>query len=198
MHDESLKYVLSDNAVVALAEKVPSTATDICTTISQADLDVDFLNSTSSPRFPSSVVLSHLDDFPYLFQDEINNLDEIFQLVLKKHLGPNGSCPFSLYNYGLLSKRNIKASKKLVSKENGYKFSRQVARKASRELFVQKFSCKSPVYHNCRIYANDGRLLCYCDRRKLEWLVIKPFPLCSCLVLSLNHACGVFGYAVWN
>nr|GEY84136.1 protein RRP6-like 3 isoform X1 [Tanacetum cinerariifolium] len=46
---------------------------------------------------------------------------------------------------------------------------KRVARKASRELFVQKFSCKSPVYHNCRIYANDGRLLCYCDRRKLEW-----------------------------
>ncbi|XP_071726113.1 protein RRP6-like 3 isoform X2 [Rutidosis leptorrhynchoides] len=170
MHDESLKYVLSDSAIVALAENVPLTATDICNTISQADIDTDLLNSTSNPRFPSSVVLSHLDDFEYLFQDEINNLDEMFQLILKKHLGPNGSCPFSLYNYGLLSKSNdFKVSKRLVTKENGYKFSRQVARKASRELFVQKFSCKSPVYHNCRIYANDGRLLCYCDRRKLEW-----------------------------
>ncbi|XP_024960832.1 protein RRP6-like 3 isoform X2 [Cynara cardunculus var. scolymus] len=169
MHDESLKYVLSDNAVVALAEKVPSTATDICTTISQADIEMDSVSSNSSPRFPSSVVLSHLDDFPYLLQDEINNLDDIFQLVLKKHLGPNGSCPFSLYNYGLLSKSNTKASKRLVSKKNGYNFTKKVTRKASRELFVQKFSCKSPVYHNCRIYANDGRLLCYCDRRKLEW-----------------------------
>ncbi|KAI3828396.1 hypothetical protein L1987_02497 [Smallanthus sonchifolius] len=53
---------------------------------------------------------------------------------------------------------DIKSSKRLVSKENGYKFSKQVARKASQELFVQKFSCKSLVYHNCRIYANDGRL----------------------------------------
>lgn len=175
MHDESLKYVLSDNAVVALAIKAPLTTTDICTTISEADIDTDLLNYNSSPRFPSPVILSHLDDVSLLLQNEINNLDDLFQLVLKKHLGPNGSCPFSLYNYGLLSKTNIKGSKKLVSKENGYKFARRVARKASRELFVQKFSCKSPVYHNCRIYANDGRLLCYCDRRKLEWLVKNPF-----------------------
>lgn len=168
MHDESLKYVLSDNAIVALAEKTPLTTTDISTTISQADIDTDSLNSNSTPRIPSSVVLSHLDDFTYLLQHQTNNPDDIFQLVLKKHLGPHGSCPLSLYNYGLLSKSNTKVSKKLVSK-NGYKFSKKVARKASRELFVQKFSCKSPVYHNCRIYANDGRLLCYCDKRKLEW-----------------------------
>ncbi|KAJ6403921.1 hypothetical protein OIU84_012174 [Salix udensis] len=58
---------------------------------------------------------------------------------------------------------------RLVSKQGPVINSKQVARKASRELFVQKFSCKSPVYHNCRIYANDGRLLCYCDKRKLEW-----------------------------
>lgn len=172
IHDESLKYVLSDNAIVCLAEKVPLTATDICTTISEADIDIDVLNSNSTPRFPSSVVLSHLDDFPDLLQNEIINLDDIFQLFLKKHLGPNSSCPFSLYNYSLLSKADIKTSKRSVLKENGYRYSRKVARKASRELFVQKFSCKSPVYHNCRIYANDGRLLCYCDRRKLEWLVV--------------------------
>ncbi|KAF5758660.1 putative ribonuclease D [Helianthus annuus] len=171
MHDESLKYVLSDNAIVSLAETVPLSPTDICTTLSQADIDTDFLNSNSTPRFPSSVVSSHLDDFPYLLQNETNNLDDLFQLILKKHIGPNGSCPFSLYNYGLLSKTNIKSSKRLVTKASGYKLSKQVARKASRELFVQKFSCKSPVYHNCRIYANDGRLLCYCDRRKLEWYV---------------------------
>ncbi|XP_076956320.1 protein RRP6-like 3 [Bidens hawaiensis] len=169
MHDESLKYVLSDNSIVSLAEKVPSTPTDICTTISQADIDIDIPNSSSTPLFPSSVVLSHLDDFPYLLQNEITNLDDLFQLILKKHLGPNGSCPFSLYNYSLRSKTNINSSKRLVSKASGHRFSKKVARKISRELFVQKFSCKAPVYHNCRIYANDGRLLCYCDRRKLEW-----------------------------
>ncbi|XVE91748.1 hypothetical protein REPUB_Repub01dG0038000 [Reevesia pubescens] len=64
---------------------------------------------------------------------------------------------------------NVKLETRLVSKQNGFKNPKQVAKKSSRQLFIQKFSCKSPVYHNCRIYANDGRLLCYCDRRKLEW-----------------------------
>ncbi|GKC55500.1 RRP6-like protein 3 isoform X1 [Tanacetum coccineum] len=44
MHDESLKYVLSDNAIVALAEKVPVTEADISTTISQADTNIKFYN----------------------------------------------------------------------------------------------------------------------------------------------------------
>ena len=39
---------------------------------------------------------------------------------------------------------------------------------------MRKFSCKSHVYHNCRIYASDGCLLYYCDKRKLE-LVIKNY-----------------------
>lgn len=45
VHDESLKYVLSGNAIVLLAKKVPVTETDISTTISQADTHLGFLNS---------------------------------------------------------------------------------------------------------------------------------------------------------
>ncbi|GKC07290.1 RRP6-like protein 3 isoform X2, partial [Tanacetum coccineum] len=123
MHDESLKYVLSDNAIVALAEKVPVTEADISTTISQADTHLGFLNSNSTTGSPSSVVISHLVGFRFLLQGELQNPDEILQLYIKKHLGPNGSCPLSLYNYGLLSKSNIEVPKRLVSKENGYKFS---------------------------------------------------------------------------
>lgn len=169
MHDESLRYVLSDRAIVALADKVPTTETDIYNTISQADLHLESMNLNSSLQSPSSVVYSHLDDFTYIFQDEIGKPNDIFRLILQKHMGQNGTCPLSLYNYSLLSKSSLKLTNKVLSKENGFKNSRQVARKASRDSFVQKFSCKSAVYHNCRIYANDGRLLCYCDRRKLEW-----------------------------
>ncbi|XAR55382.1 Ribonuclease D [Bertholletia excelsa] len=168
MHDESLRYVLSDHAIVALAHKVPASETEICDTISQADSNLDSSNLLSI-QSPSSVICSHLDDFDYLFQAEVNSLEDIFQLILQKHLGPNGSCPLSIYNYALLSRTNLKLANWLVSKQNGFKNRKQAGKKASRELFVQKFSCKSPVYHNCRIYANDGRLLCYCDRRKLEW-----------------------------
>ncbi|GJX13599.1 RRP6-like protein 3 isoform X2 [Tanacetum coccineum] len=125
MHDESLKYVLSDNAIVALAKKIPVTEADISTTISQADTHLGFLNSNSTTASPSSVVISHLVDFRFLLQGELQNPDEILQLYIKKHLGTNGSCPLSLYNYGLLSKSNIKVPKRLVSEENGDKFSKK-------------------------------------------------------------------------
>ncbi|CAI5532785.1 unnamed protein product [Closterium sp. Naga37s-1] len=41
----------------------------------------------------------------------------------------------------------------------------------ARANFIKKFSCQGPVYENCRIYSRDGRLLCFCDKRKLEWYV---------------------------
>lgn len=169
VHDESLRYVLSDHAIISLVHKVPASETEIYDSVSQADLNVDSSNLIVSLQSPSPVICSHLEDFDYLFQDEINNLEDIFQLILQNHLGPNGSCPLTVYNYALLSRNNLILANRLVSKQNGFRNAKQVGKKASRDLFVQKFSCKSPVYHNCRIYANDGRLLCYCDRRKLEW-----------------------------
>lgn len=171
MHDESLRYVLSDQAIVSIADKFPTEPTEICDTIAQADVNVDPMNLNSALPSPSPVVPSHLDDLCCLIQESKSDIDNIFSVLLQKCLGTNGSCPLSVYNYALLVNCDMRPTNRSVLKRNGVKNSRQVARKASRELFVQKFSCKSPVYHNCRIYANDGRLLCYCDKRKLEWLV---------------------------
>ncbi|KAL9145069.1 hypothetical protein ABFS82_13G015000 [Erythranthe guttata] len=170
LHDESLRFVLSESAIIALAAKVPITETDICSIISEADLNAE---STSRVpiQSPSPVVSSHLEDLLCLLKANTTNLDSFFQLFIQQHLGPAGSCPLSAHNYTLLSKTNLGVSNKSTSNRNGFRASKQVAKKFSRDLFVQKFSCKSPVYHNCKIYANDGRLLCYCDRRKLEWYV---------------------------
>ncbi|KAM1324382.1 hypothetical protein PS2_045156 [Malus domestica] len=166
VHDESLRYVISDQAIVALADKAPTNPADILTTIAEADCNADssFGSGLSSP---SPVVYSHLDDFRHLLHNKIGNPDNLFSKILQNCLGPNGSCPLSIFNYALLVECNMKVP--LTSRKNGSRNSKQVARKSSRQLFVQKFSCKAPVYHNCRIYADDGRLLCYCDRRKLEW-----------------------------
>ncbi|XP_009353284.2 protein RRP6-like 3 isoform X2 [Pyrus x bretschneideri] len=174
VHDESLRYVISDQAIVALADKAPTNhadkaptnPADILTTIAEADSNADssFSSGLSSP---SPVVYSHLDDFRHLLHNKIGNPDNFFSKILQNCLGPNGSCPLSIFNYALLVECNMKVP--LTSRKNGLRNSKQVARKSSRQLFVQKFSCKAPVYHNCRIYADDGRLLCYCDRRKLEW-----------------------------
>lgn len=170
MHDESLKYVLSDHAIIALAHDPPTSEKEIYDTILQADPNVESVDLSSSIQCPSGVICSHIEDLTYLLNDNVGNPDDIFQRMLQKHLGPNGSCPLSVYNYALLSKSNVLMNR-VISKGNGFHKSKQVARKTSRDLFVQKFSCKSPAYDNCRIYASDKRLLCYCDKRKLDWLV---------------------------
>ncbi|XP_057792686.1 protein RRP6-like 3 isoform X2 [Salvia miltiorrhiza] len=168
LHDESLRFVLSDNAIITLAAKIPTTETDIYSNMLEADSDVESVTMVPL-QTPSPVVCSHLDDLLCLLRGRITNLDDILQMCIREHLGPGGSCPLSAYNYALLSKTTLGTSNRITPNHNGFRASKQVAKMASRQLFVQKFSCKSPVYHNCKIYANDGRLLCYCDQRKLQW-----------------------------
>ncbi|CAN0897001.1 Protein RRP6-like 3 [Linum grandiflorum] len=169
VHDESLRYVLSDQAIVSIAGNFPTDLTELCQLIADADNQVDPVNSASFLAL-STVVTSHLDDLFDVIQDIESSLDDVISTVLQKCLGENGSCPLSIYNYALLMNSDFKLTGRKVSKQKGGRNPKQ-ARKASRarQHFVEKFSCKAPVYHNCRIYANDGRLLCYCDRRKLEW-----------------------------
>lgn len=38
-----------------------------------------------------------------------------------------------------------------------------------RARLVKKFSAKSAVYENCKMFSQDGELLCFCDLRKLTW-----------------------------
>lgn len=182
-HDESLRYVLSDQAVVALVTKVPREPAAVFHVIQQADLSVESSNITAMLPTPSHIVGTHVNELCFLLQEIDVNINVILKRYLQKHLDPNGCSPISIYNYALLSKFSLKQSNALFSKRNGGKFSTPVGKKSSRQLFVQKFSCKSPVYHNCRIYANDGRLLCYCDRRKLEWLVAFNLHFCDAILM---------------
>ncbi|XP_024003641.1 protein RRP6-like 3 isoform X2 [Eutrema salsugineum] len=170
IHDESTRYVLSDQAIVGLACKQPTTTDEIYDSIAQADLATESSPSLSlSIQSPSAVICSHLDDVYQMTQDKLAKLDAILPVVLQKCLGSDGTCPISIFNYSLLVNFKTKLTSRSAPNQNGHKNLKQFTRKASRDLFVKKFSCKAPVYHNCRIYANDGRLLCYCDRRKLEW-----------------------------
>ncbi|XP_018514510.1 protein RRP6-like 3 isoform X1 [Brassica rapa] len=171
IHDESTRYVLSDQAIIALACKNPTTAEEVHHSIAQADLATESSPSLSlSNQSPSSVVCSHLDDIYQMTQDKLAKLDALLPLVLEKCLGTDGTCPVSVFNYSLLINFKTKIGVHSAPKQNGHRKNlKQFTRKSSRDLFVKKFSCKAPVYHNCRIYANDGRLLCYCDRKKLEW-----------------------------
>ncbi|XP_078428552.1 polynucleotidyl transferase, ribonuclease H fold protein with HRDC domain-containing protein isoform X1 [Wolffia australiana] len=161
IHDESTRYVLSDQAIFYLGINAPQTEDQVYDLIIRADSDVIFPNS------PSHVVKSHVEELSILIQGLQQNPEDIFRRILQIHLEPSNHCPISLYNYALLSK--LEASTALFQKRKGLNRVSLTGPKASRALFVQKFSCKAPVYHNCRIYASDGRLLCYSDQRKIEW-----------------------------
>lgn len=160
---------MSDQAIVSLATKAPKDAKEIHDI--EVEADMSYCSSTNYPSLPSPspVVIAHMGELCYLLQEVNSNIDDMFRRYLQKHLDPSGCCPLSIYNCSLLSELNLRQPTTLFLKQNGGHSTVPVGKKASRELFVQKFSCKSPVYHNYRIYANDGRLLCFCDRRKLEW-----------------------------
>ncbi|XP_073005732.1 protein RRP6-like 3 isoform X2 [Typha latifolia] len=168
IHDESLRYVLSDQAIAALAVKVPTSSTEIYNVIVEADLSNGSSKIYPSPPL-SPVIVSHVEELSCLLQDMTVSLDDVFKSSVDKFLDPDGCCPLSIYNYALMSQFNLANISMISLKQSGERLMTTGGKKASRELFVRKFSCKSPVYHNCRIYANDGRLLCYCDRKKLEW-----------------------------
>ncbi|XP_019453784.1 PREDICTED: protein RRP6-like 3 isoform X1 [Lupinus angustifolius] len=168
IHDENLKYVLSDQAIVVLASHPSASHSEIYSIIAQADVNMETGLNGFNP-YPSPVVCSHVGDIYHILADELVSHGDIYSVILQECLGKYGSCPLSIFNYALLVNSSPRPT--LAYKHSALKNPKRISRKASRDLFVQKFSCKSPVYHNCRIFANDGRLLCYCDRKKLEWYV---------------------------
>lgn len=166
-----MQYILSDNAIIDLALKVPKEAEEVYSVIEHADLNRDIPNIQSASS-PSPVVIGHINDINHLLSEITNDIDNLFRRIFQRYIVQAKICPLSIYNYALLSELNVKLANLLFPIQNGNKSSVRVGKKTSRkERFVKKFSCKAPVYHNCRIYASDGRLLCYCDQRKIDWFV---------------------------
>jgi cobalt/nickel-transporting P-type ATPase D len=125
---------------------------------------------------PSPIVVSHIKELCNLLKNSNSSIDDLFDNILERRLAPAECCSLSAYNYALLTQLSSKRGQIFNFSLNGAeKVGQTGSKRASRELFIKKFSCKSPVYHNCRIYASDGRLLCYCDRKKLEWLALFIF-----------------------
>ncbi|CAL5086474.1 unnamed protein product [Urochloa decumbens] len=170
MHDESLRYVLSDQAVAALAVSLPKVPTEVFAVLAGTDLNISSMHPSLSS--PSPIVVAHVEELCYLLEDTSTSMEGIFKRLLEKYKDPSGLCRLSIYNYNLITQLSLKQTNMFSFAPSGEKLlTAPPNKKASRDLFIKKFSCKSPVYHNCRIYASDGRLLCYCDRRKLEWYV---------------------------
>lgn len=182
--DESLRAVLTDAALVAIALTCPKTPSDIFETVRRADrrgpskpAPHPFSEVTVSPslvlernaaavcevtaRFSTSPA-AHLYK---LFEDEVS-VSGGEDLAGK---GARGTPPGdnSSYGKGLRSAHEPSGwarvdDESLTKKVHPAKQHRDPA--AARARFVSKFACKKTVYENRRIYAGDGRLLCYCDR----------------------------------
>ena len=52
-----------------------------------------------------------------------------------------------------------------------------------RARLVKKFSAKSAVYENCKMFSQDGELLCFCDLRKLTWYEVRT-------MMQAQKSCG--------
>lgn len=59
---------------------------------------------------------------------------------------------------------------------------------AQKQRLVLKFSAKSAVYENCKMYSQDGDLLCYCDLRKLLWYEVRGQVLSQFAFAIFNKA----------
>jgi len=66
--------------------------------------------------------------------------------------------------------RNVLA--KVDTNQNKQK-QRQKRKDKRKQVYVEKFSTKSPVYENCKMYAPNGELLSNCDRKKIAWYLTK-------------------------
>jgi len=63
---------------------------------------------------------------------------------------------------------DLKNLVKEMTSKNSDKISKE-SKKEKMDKIIKKFSCKKPVYENCRMLAPDGEMLCYCDKRKMNW-----------------------------
>ena len=91
---------------------------------------------------------------------------------------------------GLGPQQSVQASKAVLGNANQH---RQVQtpeqRQASlRARLVKKFSAKSAVYENCKMFSQDGELLCFCDLRKLTWYEVSTNMQGCSHIFSRSHA----------
>ncbi|KAE9593071.1 putative ribonuclease D [Lupinus albus] len=85
IHDENLKYVLSDQAIVALASQPSASPSEIYSIIAKADVNVEAGPNAFNP-YPSPVVCSHLSDICHILANELVSHGDIYSVILQKSL----------------------------------------------------------------------------------------------------------------
>ncbi|GJN32445.1 hypothetical protein PR202_gb20956 [Eleusine coracana subsp. coracana] len=87
MHDESLRYVLSDQAIAALAVSVPKSPREVLAVIAETELSTS--SAFHSLSSPSPIVVAHVEELCYLLEDT-TSMDAIFKSLLEKYKDPSG------------------------------------------------------------------------------------------------------------
>lgn len=179
---------MSDQSIFALAKEGSLQTKTILACIQNADEGVPTLDEayymTPLPS-PSPVLLQNMNSLRSILQKanmEITNDIQSYMESQQMKMHARSGSLFNIFNIFKSSKVVSETNEADAHAENKSRrvFTQQEEQRmrrrwkagdfeASRQRFVKKFSCKAPVYHNCRIYAGDGRLLCFCDRKKLDW-----------------------------
>ncbi|GBG63778.1 hypothetical protein CBR_g39322 [Chara braunii] len=211
VEDESLRYVLSDTALVAIAARCPETPDLLLSLVIASNR----LPQSDGPGCPSSALATpsclwaESDPAPsHILWRCAPHLCTLISSIRKEFGTANGADllgtgglksggaaggdggidvagevgQVSLWGWlgirtvaNRIKERDRFVQEKLAGlgceRKMGSRRWKKRDQARARELFVQKFACKAPVYHNCRIYAGDGRLLCFCDKKKLDWYV---------------------------
>ncbi|KAF3796773.1 RRP6-like 3 protein [Nymphaea thermarum] len=132
-HDESLRCVLSDQSIWALATKVPKTEEDVYHTVVQADSMIDAFDTCASFPSPSPILFRHVKDVSCLLQEDINGLDNVFQTIVKQYSWASQNSLLMAYENSLPENLYLKLANKPLCQQNGGKLKRE-RRKALHEL----------------------------------------------------------------
>jgi ribonuclease D len=187
--DESLRAVLTDSALIGVALACPKTASDLLESVRESDRHGVLERSkhaqhpfSEKHRSPSLVLERHVSaacaitarftashvNLPKPPSPSEENAGASAQDTGMPETA-RGSQPGGAVTYAKVARSAREPSgwarvedDSLSKKAHPAKQHRDPV--AARARFVNKFACKKTVYENCRIYAGDGRLLCYCDR----------------------------------
>ncbi|WZZ89679.1 hypothetical protein YC2023_118258 [Brassica napus] len=145
IHDESREFVLSNEAMLEFARKVPTTY-DVFKSTDDADQQrggkIDEV---------SAIFLCHYDDyFNQIMSDKSVALDTAFPLILQKCLGMNGTCGINLLNCG---------------KFHNYSFFPSV-KSGKQTSNVSQIPIRKP---DVAVYESDGTLKFWCNHGKGQW-----------------------------
>ncbi|KAG8080378.1 hypothetical protein GUJ93_ZPchr0007g3907 [Zizania palustris] len=144
MHDESLRYVLSDQAIASLAVSVPKGPTEVCSAIAETDMSPSTMYPSLSS--PSPIAVTHVEELLCLLKDTTVSMDAIFKSLIEKYKDPSRLCRLSVYNYNLVSQLSLKQTNIFSFASSGEKLLMAPPnKKVSRELFI-KSSHVSPQY----------------------------------------------------